>query len=756
VSEYLPIAIRAYTEQTGTRRKVGHKTAARSWRQPDRVLVFDCETEIDAGQTLTFGSYRYCKLVEGWLEPIDEGLFHADDLGDRNPHGLAVLAAYAEAHALPLMSRRLFVEEVFFRSAYRGRAWVVGFNLPFDLSRIIVDFAPARDRNAGGHSLVLWDYENAASGWIEDRFRPRVVIKSLDSKRAFISFGSRLKPDRDDLIPDDSTDGEPDPAFRFRGHFLDLRALAFALTNESHSLASACKQFGVETGKLEVEEHGVISDEYIDYNRRDTLATSALFEKLLAEHRRHPIGLPPPKAYSPASVAKAYLRALGVVPILARQPDFPAELLGAGMVGYYGGRSECRIRRVPVPITYVDFLSMYATVNTLMRAWSLLTANRVEPVDVTDETRQLLQTVTLEDCFNPGLWPQLLTLVQVEPEGQLFPARADYGENGQWQIGNNPLTTDVPLWYPLADVVAAMLRDGKAPQIERAMQLQAVGQQEGLRPVRLRGSVEIEPARQDFFATVIEQRRLIKRNKDLDPAEQERLQAFLKVLASSGCYGIFAEQNETDLPKGAGPVNVYGINEPFAQRMQQFEQPGAYAFPPLAACITAAARLMLALLEQLVTNIGSNYAFCDTDSMAIVATEQGGLIACPGGPHRTPAGDEAILALSYADVDAIIARFETLNPYNRELVTGSILELEDWNLDPETGDRRQLYCYAISAKRYALYNLTADGRPILRKPSEHGLGHLLNPTDPDSPDRDWIRQAWQRILDEVDQPRGDR
>src|SRR5262249_52410737 len=37
-------------------------------------------------------------------------------------------------------------------------------------------------------------------------------------------------------------------------------------------------------------------------------------------------------------------------------------------------------------------------------------------------------------------------------------------------------------------------------------------------------------------------------------------------------------------------------------------------------------------------------------------------------------------------------------------------------------------------------------RPHLIKPSEHGLGHLLNPTDPDSEDRDWIRQLWDGIV----------
>ena len=42
----------------------------------------------------------------------------------------------------------------------------------------------------------------------------------------------------------------------------------------------------------------------------------------------------------------------------------------------------------------------------------------------------------------------------------------------------------------------------------------------------------------------------------------------------------------------------------------------------------------MAMLEQCVTELGGTWAFCDTDSMAIVSTENGGLVACPGGPIR--------------------------------------------------------------------------------------------------------------------------
>ena len=152
-----------------------------------------------------------------------------------------------------------------------------------------------------------------------------------------------------------------------------------------------------------------------------------------------------------------------------------------------------------------------------------------------------------------------------------------------------------------------------------------------------------------------------------------------------------------------------------------------------------------------VTDLGVTYAMEDTDSMAIVATRRGGLIECEGGPHRKT-GKPAIKALSWAQVAAIAKRFEALNPYD---LKGSVLKIEEDNFDPKTERQRQLWCLAISAKRYTLFLRDNDGEPALLREginntedrySEHGLGHLLNPADPESEDRNWIAQAWLSIV----------
>lgn len=739
----VPMAVRAYTLP----QKARSTAKIRSWKLPSLVLVFDTETTIDATQRLFFGSW--CVYQDRVL--IDEGLFYGDDLGVEER---LILQTYAKHHIiatsppepLRLISRREFLSKVFWPVAYKGRGLVVGFNLPFDLSRIAVGSGAARGAYyGGGFSLMLWDYEKDGK-WRENRFRPRMVIKSIDSKRSLMGFTKRHSPDQDDLIPEDSRHGRPDPGYVFPGHFIDLRAFAFALTNQSHSLASACHAFGVEHRKLAVEEHGVITSEYIDYTRRDVLATYELLEKLLAEHHRHPIALAPTKAFSPASVGKAYLREMGITPPLERWPDFPPEVLGYAMTAYYGGRAECRIRRTPVPVVYLDFLSMYPTVNALMSLWEILIADRLEVVDVTDEIQTLLTTMSLDDIFEPEFWRHLSVLVQFDPDHDILPVRARYDGGQAWQIGLNELAGGEARWYTLADCVASTLLVGSPPRVMKALRLVPYGAQAGLDPVRLRGEITVDPSEEDFFKQVIEMRKRLP--DDLTGEDQERLGGFLKVLANSTSYGIFAETNRQELGKGKKQrVTVHGLDvEPFETDVTGPEEPGAYCFPPLAAFIAGAARLMLALLERSVTDFGGSYAMCDTDSMAIVATEQGGLVPCPGGPERLRQ-KAAIRALSWKEVETIRQRFARLNPYDQRKISGSVLKLEEVNLD-STGNQRPVWCYAISAKRYCLYIMDHNGEPELVKWSEHGLGHLLNPTDPDSEDRDWMRQVWEGIMRE--------
>ena len=783
MSDWLPVAVRAYALPPADLLGEPKTTSSRSSRprEPTHVLVLDTETTTDPTQALQFGCWRLYDVVdEGRLACVHEGIFHADDLEEVDPSGYGILQAYGRNHHaavdltrpfanwnLHVVSRREFLNRVFYKAAYeKPRAAVVAYNFPFDVTRLAVhagvanyyarrvkaDHAKKRNLSsfAGGFSVQLWDYQGSEHSW-----RPRIGLKTIDSKRALKGFRSPAEIDEEDLL-----DGKV-----FRGHFLDARTLVFALTNEGHTLESASREFEVPYVKRKVT-HGKITEEYVTYCREDVEATAKLYASAMEEYRQHPIALQATKTFSPASIAKAYLRSMGIKPVLDRQKGIDPKMLGWATSAFYGGRAECRIRKVPVPVELVDFTSMYPTVDALMGLWSLLTASRIAIKDDTAGVQELLDTIDLEQCFDPNIWREFVGIAQILPDDDLLPCRASYGDGPSWNIGINQLTSREPMWFTLADLVASRVLTGRTPRVLRALRfVSSKAKLVRLKPVRLRGSVEVDPTSMDFFTSVVEERQRIKATtKDHEhrcTCPQCRTAQFLKVMANSGSYGIYAEMVRHELgAQRTVSVEVFGSGpEPFDSATGAPETPGEYCFPPIAACITGAARLMLALLEALVVQAGGSWAMCDTDSMAIVADESGGLVPCAGGHEVLADGRQAIRALSYAQVEAIRNRFASLNPYATDAVPGSILKSEERAL-----------CYVISAKRYALYNVV-DGRVVLsteKAPSEHGLGHLADPSredltedepeaeDPDEDEvtepralgRAWIAEAWRCLLSE--------
>jgi hypothetical protein len=337
------IAVRAYVPRT----RPAHTPEVPE--EPELILVLDTETRTDHAQAFLFGSYQ---VYEAGGKLRQEGLIAGDDVtGDEH----AILERYIAEHPadngghLRLWSRSEFVRRVLWPIAYESRALVVGFNLPFDLSRLAVGWH--RNRK-GGFSLRIWESVDAEGRVWGNKWRPELAIKALDSKRNFSGFTTPKNVDPDNLLPGGRA---------YRGRFVDLRTFAYALTDRSFSLRSAAVEFGLEVAKGEVEVHGVLTPEYIDYNRQDVRVTWALYRELVAEWCRHPIDLAPEQAYSPAAVSKAYLRLAGVTPPMERS-DVSAERLGYAMTAYYGGRTECRIRHVTLPIRYADYSSMYVTV----------------------------------------------------------------------------------------------------------------------------------------------------------------------------------------------------------------------------------------------------------------------------------------------------------------------------------------------------------------------------------------------------------
>ena len=732
VTDWLVLALRAYTEPRG---KPG-----KSWTRNERpspsdwVLIFDCETRTTPDLSLRFGAYQLRFRGRLW----ERGVFY-DTAGLREGEfetlsDLMLLERpSSDGERIFLRSREAFVSEVFLKRGFAVGAQIVGFNLPFDLSRLAIRHVNARDSMKGGFSFVLSD----------DRRIPNVAVKHLSARAALIRFTGastgRSRKSAERVITD-------------RGYFVDVKTLAATLTGGSHSLAGLCKLLKAPTQKQAADEHGApLTPVYLAYALDDVQATWECFDILA--RRVASFGLPGVGLYdlfSEASLGKAYLKAMGVKSWRELQPDFSREVQGWIMSAYFGGRAEVHIRRQIVEVVHCDFRSMYPTVSTLMGLWRFVISKGIDFVDVTAETRDRLSSITAADLQSKAGWRDLAVLVQISPEADILPVRACYGEGPSANIGLNHLSSDEPLWFTLADVIAAKVLNGSAPKILKATRFVPRDVQSGLRPIMVAGK-SVDPEHADFYRELIDHRGVLQSKVSEggpDAARFDAEQLAAKILTNSTAYGIFMELNPEDSSK---PVQMMGYGagaHPFAFTSRSVEKPGLMFHPLLGALTTGAARLMLALAERKVLDEGLDWAFCDTDSIAI---------ANPSGMAR-----EEFLPRA----EAVQAWFSDLNPYAKP---GSILKIEDVNYgaarEDGTLNLEPLFCLAISSKRYVLFNRDSDGRPIIRKASGHGLGHLMDPfDDPAEVRSSWIKrigvprwqaEVWMEIISAVDAGRPD-
>ena len=124
------------------------------------------------------------------------------------------------------------VKRIFKQAIKRDGALVCGLNLPFDLSRLALDWKKGADNE---WSLIMARYPDGT----ENRNYPRVLITPIDSKKAFVKLAPPWHPE--EWKSDSNT------------HFLDLRTLGLALFNKSFSLKRV-NELNTEHKKLEEHE----------------------------------------------------------------------------------------------------------------------------------------------------------------------------------------------------------------------------------------------------------------------------------------------------------------------------------------------------------------------------------------------------------------------------------------------------------------------------------------------------------------------
>jgi hypothetical protein len=294
---------------------------------PEYALVFDTETTLDPkDQSLLFGFYRVCLMQNNAYQCVEEGILHADDLTLEYRDVIAryVRSAQSEVvhkdydETIHVYSRSEFMERIFF-DAVRTRSLIVAFNAPWDISRLAVGYRVSRNR---AWTLILSKRISRKTGELEPNpERPCMRVTSKDSKAAFFSL---TKPVRPEEWPTYNVGTKT----RLICRVLDLRTLAWALFNEPHSLKSACEALRTQNQKdINHEPSGTVMEEELRYARQDVRCTVDLLNTLKEEFDRHPIKLHPDKAVSPASIGKAYLRAMNIIPP-ARKFDVPDHIQG--------------------------------------------------------------------------------------------------------------------------------------------------------------------------------------------------------------------------------------------------------------------------------------------------------------------------------------------------------------------------------------------------------------------------------------------
>ena len=159
----VPILLRAYAHPVRTR-EGAQFGPGRPLAPPSTYSLFlDTETRTDPGQALRLGAYQ----VRKGTKPHKAGLFY--DPLVLTAADIEVVQQYAFANGLECLTRDRFIDEIFYPFGYDRRGLIVGFNLPFDLSRLAIDHASARGAMRGGFTFQL----------TADKRRPRLQVKHL-------------------------------------------------------------------------------------------------------------------------------------------------------------------------------------------------------------------------------------------------------------------------------------------------------------------------------------------------------------------------------------------------------------------------------------------------------------------------------------------------------------------------------------------------------------------------------------------------
>jgi hypothetical protein len=237
----LTILLRAFVEkEPKSPSKKSNPPPLEKLQPSDWKLIFDTETTTDQSQSLRFGTYQ----LRSRKELREQGVFYNPEIVTEAE--IAVIHSVVEnlrSRAVDervfVMTRDEFVDNVLLGKAYPLGALIIGFNLPFDLSRLAIRHGSARGQKMkGGFSFALSSRKD----------HPHVRIKHLSGHSAFFDFSrteAEVRNRNKGKIGDDKR-----RRLTEEGYFVDLKTASKALLSTSYSLASLSDTLKVKTPKI--------------------------------------------------------------------------------------------------------------------------------------------------------------------------------------------------------------------------------------------------------------------------------------------------------------------------------------------------------------------------------------------------------------------------------------------------------------------------------------------------------------------------
>ena len=542
--------------------------------------------------------------------------------------GPAAPEGFAPPGPGPLRDLDDFLDRIVWRPVHESRFGFVAWNLAMFFCSLAYTF-----RNSGTWAIVFTDPNPAGGRWV-DYYRSPIVLDPMANGRVEVSFGPRKNPDPRDF---------DERGRQYAGRLATLQDAVSALTGQRvEDLATACRLFDVApppAGPARVE---TLTERIV--------AMRELYRAVRAEAASWPGVVLDHMASATAIVSGAYVAGRIPQPLLRdrRTMRVPPRAIGAGIeAASIGARTGTLVRRLAVPGLDVDITACYPVGNALAGVQDFLThevaTHHVHGRRALAElTARVAAAVAAGLLDHPEAWRSLAFLCKVRPAGDVMTVHVD--------LFGTEATVTAPIaegsrefWTTGFDLALAVLEDldrggpGSVPEIVEAWTFTFGRRLRGLHPVTFPGGWTWDPRRAstyrsrdgrtwgNLYLLLAAMRAAAKTDPTLSEPERIRRRGMLKVASVAGAFGMFSASTPLDVKPGTRH-RVITSDGAVTLRHGTPERPGPWAFPPAAALVEGAGRLLLTLLVHEARVRGGQVVQADTDGAFIVATADGGLL----------------------------------------------------------------------------------------------------------------------------------